>query len=250
MEKRICLTFLFCLILSFFLFQYAAGAQSSSHSISMQGNITYSPLNANLAVIPEDWEQAYGSGPQIYSLDYNVVHTPGKPSFRLGPHTSADVNQYREIDGTWYACKPGDHIRLTVWIKTSPSGGNVSPEQYAPGGRIGLDIYARTSKGMGILCLTPDARTQMGYPGWYYDAKLASAVNGFYWVPWNRDWTQVGWDFIVPSDYCTGMTSPGMVVVEVDPVQIQFFVPILDARPVGDSGTVWFADAELYINPV
>jgi len=239
MEKRKCLTFLFCLILCYSLFHIARAQSSSQASIFSQGSITYSPSNVNLAVIPDDWGLTYGSGPQIIFLDYGVEHTPGNPSIRLEPHTAADVNVNRECDGTWYPVKPGDHIVAKVWIKTNPS--SLGDTQSNHGGRIGIDFYTHTSAGYGIVdgCDEVIGTTPPGsnIPG--QDCVLS----------WNNSiWTQKGWDVIVPTAQYTTVHI-GSTVQTCNPVQIDSLVVWLDVRPVADAGLVWFADAELYINP-
>jgi hypothetical protein len=236
MEKRKCLTFLFCVILCYSLFQLTAIAQSSPKaSIFSQGSITYSPSNVNLAVIPEDWGDyinrgkiTYGSDPQILFLDYNVERTPGKPSIRSEPHTSLDINQWRECDGKWYSVKPGDHIVAKCWIKVDNTYVDTDPYY---GGRLGMDLYGPTGAG-GITILD-------SYP---HDGAehMASEVH------WGTiGWTLRTWDITVQSTIYTkdvyGNTIPATPITKM--------VIWLDVRPATATGLVWFADAELYINP-
>ena len=149
----------------------------------------------------------------------------------------------REVDGTWYSVKPGDHIVLKVWVKTGTSGLNPDPSSTA-GGRIGMDYYGHTSAGYGILFKTSSWDSDAGVPGWYGNAPGAI---GSWWVPWGKDWTMIGWDVIIPSDFYPYVNHNG--IVPCTPVQIDSFVPILDVRSVNNPGLVWFADAVLYINP-
>jgi hypothetical protein len=232
MEKRKCLTFLFCLILCYSLFQHIAKAQSSSQaSIFSQGSITYSPSNVNLAVIPSDWSLTYGSGPQIIYLDYNVTHN-SYVSIRLEPHTANDVNVARECDGTWYPTKSGDHIVAKCWIRTDNSTPAENADPYH-GGRIGIDLYGPLGDGQHITILD-------SYP---HDGQehLESMVR------WGTSvWTLRTWDIIIPSTVYTqdvmGRTIP--------PTQITYFVLWAQAMQGAiTSGNAWFADAELYINP-
>jgi len=233
MEKRKCLTFLFCLILCYSLFQLTAIAQSSSKtSIFSQGSITYSPSNVNLAVIPDDWGLTYGSGPQIIFVDYSVIRTVGKSSIRLEPHTSADVNQWRECDGTWYPVKPGDHIVAKCWIKVDDTYvyTGTDPPEYN-GGRLGMDLYGPNGAG-GITILD-------SYP---HDGAehIASEVH------WGTiGWTLRTWDIVVQSTIYTKDVYGNIIPA----TPITKMVLWLDVRPATATGLVWFADAELYINP-
>jgi hypothetical protein len=231
MEKGKYLTFLFCLILCYSLFQLTARAQSSSQassssrvSISLQGRITYPPSNVNLAVIPDGFSLTFGTVAQYAFVDYTVFHY-GTVSIRIDPTIPSAS---REIDGKWRNCKPGDHIVMRCWIKTGTPT-NTDP---LSGARIGIDLYA--------------AAPQAGYvnivDGHPHDGAehLASVVR------WGSDWTLKTWDFIVPSTFYTkdnaGNTIPA--------VQIKGFIPWLDARPSDWANShAYFADAELYINP-
>jgi hypothetical protein len=188
-------------------------------------------LRYNLAVIPDDWSLTFGQGPQIIRLDYDFYRT-SPPSIRLEPHKDGvDINTNRECDGTWLNVKPADHIVAKCWIFAGDSGaGDTSP--YG-GGRLGLDLYAHTSQGYGIVDSYP-------HDG---EEHLASVVR------WGtKTWTQKVWDIIVPSTFYTRVWREGGVF-NCDPVQTDSFVLWLDAREVSDPGLVWFADAELYINP-
>jgi hypothetical protein len=204
----------------------------SSHVSIDYVTVTGNPARyVNLAVIPNDWGLAFGSGPQIIYLDYSVVRTVGNPSIRLEPHTANDVNYAREVNGVWYRCKPGDHIVAKCWIKTDSSTPAENADPYH-GGRIGIDLYA--PNGAGSICIVD------GYPHSgqeHYDAM----------VRWNTpNWTLKTWDFIVPStiyttDHGTGKTIP--------PTQITYFVLWMQALGPDAPGNAWFADAELYLNP-
>jgi archaellum component FlaG (FlaF/FlaG flagellin family) len=194
----------------------------------------------NLGVIPDNYQLTYGPGPQIIFLDYNVVRTVGKPSIRLERHTAADVNTMREVDGTWYSIKPGDHIVAKVWIKTTVS--NLGDTDYRDGGRIGIDFYAHTSVGYSIV---DSADSSIG------DTPTAGShiPVGNCVLNWNNPtWTQKGWDIIVPTAQYTQVKRGGTVQA-INPVQIDSFVVWFDGRPVGDTGLIWFADGEIYINP-
>ena len=194
--------------------------------------------NENLAEIPDDWGLTYGNGQQIIFLDYSVVRTFGKPSIRLEPHTSNDVNTARECDGIWYSINPGDRIVAKCWMKTDSSTPQENADIYH-GARIGLDFYAHTSQGYGIL-------EGPGHP-----QNGQEHIDGM--VMWNTpEWTLKTWDFIVPTTYYTQVWTGAGGVVTCGPVQVEDVVLWMQAMQVNDGtaiGRAWFADAELYINP-
>lgn len=177
----------------------------------------------NLAVIPDDWGLAYGPGPQIIFLDYDVVRTPGKPSIRLEPHTAADVNAARECDGTWYPAKPADHILMKCWMKidSNPTGSR--------GARIGMDFYGAN----GYITGVSGAHGIIPQPD-------ADVIANF--VPWGTvGWSQRTIDFILASAYVSEVDGTLQI-----PTSVVMWAQV--ERP-SDVGNGWFADAELYINP-
>lgn len=237
MEKRKCLTFLFCLILCYSLFQHTARATSSSQAnIFSQGSITYPHSNVNLAVIPDDWRLTYKTGPQIIFLDYTVVMIAGKPTIRLEPHVDGvDVNNARECDSIEIAVEPGDHIVATCWMKTSASGfGDTDP---CSGARIGIDLCDHNG-GDFIL----------------YGIETATYPNGdeaSHYVHWGTNtWTQRTIDFVVPSDYFTYDYLSGTTISPRQVSSITMWMQVWSSTYGStDPGLAWFADAELYINP-
>ena len=175
------------------------------------------------------WQLTFGSGPQIIQLDYSVEYTPGNPSICLEPHTSADANAAREVDGTWLNVAVGDNIVASCWILCGDSStGDTSP--YA-GARLGIDLYAHTSAGYGIVDSYPHDGTE--------------DMNSF--VNWGTNtWTLKTWDITIPSTYYTTDLSNGRTC---NPVQIDSFVLWLQVLQPTDAGLAWFAASQLYINP-
>jgi hypothetical protein len=193
----------------------------------------------NLGVIPDNYQLTYWGGPQIIHVDTTVTRT-GKPSIRLDQHTASDVNTMRECDGKWYTVEPGDRIVAKCWIKTSQSGNPSALNQYS-GGRIGIDFYAHTSAGYGVV-------NMWGTQGWP-DSHPGDADYQLGTLPWGNDWTQKGYDVTIPTRSYTNCWVGGKGVVSCNAVRIDSFVVWLDVRPVADAGHVWFCDGEIYINP-
>jgi hypothetical protein len=189
---------------------------------------TPTPAPTNLAVLPGDWTLTFGTNPQYAFLDNTVTHN-GHVSIRIGPD---NVGATREIDGKWYSVKPGDRIVAKVWILAGNS--NTGDTTTWHGGRLGLDLWAHTSAGYGIVDSFP------------HDGQ--EHINSV--VQWGTNvWIQKVWDITVPSTYYTQMHTGNLVMKSCNPVQIDSFVIWLDVRTTTDTGLVWFSDTELYINP-
>jgi len=252
MEKRKCLTFLFCLMVCYSLFQHIAGAQSSSQAVIFsQGSITYSPSNVNLAVIPDDWHLIYsGDVPGIIHLDTSVERTAGKPSIRLEPHVDGvDINNDRECDGTWYNCKPGDHIVAKCWIKIDSNNlpnGTTDTNQWS-GARPGIDLYGGSNLVWGI-----DEATYIN------PHNPAGTDERDQYVHWGTPgWTLRTIDFYVPST-TFNTTSRGVAITPTKVTSFVMWLQVWSGTINPSTGTIyggsepgraWFADAELYINP-
>jgi len=240
--KKECFAFLFCLILCYSLFQHTVRAQSSSHfNISSQGSINYTPSNVNLAVIPDDWGDYAGnivwaSGtPQLCFLDTTVERTVGNPSIRLEPNFNGCPNSAREVDGKWYTIKPGDHIVAKCWMRVL-TGPLTYGYPYC-GGRIGIDFYGGSP-------------IQLLYAGDFWNAYYGGDVSKGYVQDSNGGaWQQRTIDIVVPAtvpDVGLSRNNPGTLVAPKEFVLwVQGAPWIIDPT----ASNVWFADAELYINP-
>jgi hypothetical protein len=233
MRKRKCLALALALlslaILGFTPEGYHVGLanslSSASQNVPTLGTMHYATFNTtNLALIPDDWGLAYGSGPQIIFLDTSVEHTAGKPSIRLEPHTAADVNTGRECDGTWYPAKGGDHIVAKCWMKIDSN-----PSALGRGARIGLDFYGANGYITGVsgahgINPQPDADVQANFVHWG-----------------TAGWSQRTIDFILASTYASDVDGTTQTVTSI--------VMWMQVECPPDAGSGWFADAELYINP-
>jgi hypothetical protein len=165
----------------------------------------------------------------IYSDDTSVEHTAGKPSIKLGWHVNGvDNNIYREIDGWWIPVNAGDHIVFSVWIKTQSGGTNAGDN--GNGGRIGIDLYGYKD---GV---------STGF-AWYPQYAANSAV------PWGRDWTKQTLDVVVPSDIYGSINPWNGQPYTIHSTGPYGIIAWCDVRTTTDQHYVWFADAELYINP-
>lgn len=189
-----------------------------------------------------------GPSSQYASIDNTVLYN-GKPSVKLTADNT--TRRTRELDCLWVNVKAGDHVVFRVKAKTSALAG--SPSIYK-GARIGMDMDAPVLGGIEIVDGVPHdyvningqwvSGTQGGYP--LTDTFPAVPISRFL-LPPNSDWTIIEWDIIIPSRIYTN-TWFGRVALPT-PSQTTKIAAWLDARELDDPPTVWFADAELYINP-
>jgi len=61
------------------------------------------------------------------------------------------------------------------------------------------------------------------------------------WVPWNSVWTQRTIDMVIPASMIKADNSGYDT-----PTNLVFW---LQASPPNEPASIWFSDAELYINP-
>ena len=202
--------------------------------------------SSNLAPILGTWgdynvlgDVCYGNPsiyPQITHADFAVTRY-GHPSIRIdGPGIPA--NGAREVENRWISVKPGDHVVFSCWIKTNPSpigeGGSIAFDCYGPYDRI-IEVHPRT--------IQSEIWKGGAYPtGW--SGMSGSVIS----VPYGSDWTKLTIDVTIP--YTIFQQSDWQQPLPHGPQQIVGILPILGASwNQGESASVWFADAELYINP-
>ena len=224
-----------------------APTQTPTASQSSTPTTTYS--GKNLESIPSAFQTEINRWSYI-TLDYSVTHN-GNPSIRLAPDNSGRGT--RECDGTWINVLPGDHIVFSAWIKTTA----YSNTQYT-GGRIGIDLYGRTSWGTqtvtvvdtlprdyttvnGVSCSGSKTR---GFTG--TAPNLGNPPVSQFKVPWGKDWTYVYYDFKIPTTYYTQNTGGKSLPAQTQVIGI---IPWLNAIGVYDNAYAYFADVQLYVNP-
>jgi hypothetical protein len=133
-----------------------------------------------------------------------------------------------EIDHPWIVACPGDRIIYRCWIKTAASTiGN--------GAILGMDVYGPSGKLWEVHVHDPEyglfQQPQIGHP---------------IYVPYGRNWTLQTLDFLVPDTYFSE-TEDG---VSVPPQQISGFIPFLGCSwNQGETASIWFADAEIFVSP-
>jgi hypothetical protein len=130
------------------------------------------------------------------------------------------------------------------------------------GAGFGWDFDAHTSQGYGIIGYDQNLQAghpngaergwgpdQFGYTGVGDEADFSCVAGNICRVPWGTpDWTQIVWDFIVPTSYYSWVWTPDALAC--DPVQIDSLVPWFEVRNiVADDGFAWFSDPQLFVNP-
>jgi hypothetical protein len=130
-------------------------------------------------------------------------------------------NTVRELYGTWKSVRPGDHIVFSVWMKSGPSGGqDPSLSKNYVAACLGWDWYGANGRIGGNIAY--DGREYIPYG-----------------IEWGQDWVQRKYDLIVPA-----LVDGGDGVMREPNGLILWF-----GADRHDSGTLWFANSEFYVNP-
>jgi hypothetical protein len=206
--------------------------------MSSQGNITYPSSNVNLALIPDKWSTRIFSN--IF-VDYSTVHTTGKPSIRL-EQTGTSGNKARECYGPVLTVKPGDHIVGKIWIKIDSLPAGYTYEDYA-GARIGFDLRNLSPITGAYHCL--ESLEAPTYPDTTAGLKANYVQFG------TVGWVQRTIDFVVPTTYYTKDLYTSATISSMQINQVTLWMQVWSPM-YGNSipANAWFADAELYLNPV
>ena len=197
-------------------------------------------------------------GGNYATYDPSVTYN-GNPSIQdIG---NSPINPEGEVDGAWIPISPGDHIVMSVWVKTSSS----TSTDLQSGATFGIDFLGNSNLGEAII--GSSSTQQAGQPT---GAELAcgspsaygytiNAANGLTQVgglickvPFGvSTWTEIQWDFIVPSTYYTyqwinpsGSGTGG--VSSVSPTQINDMVCWFTVHDNVGDGTTWYANSTLY----
>jgi hypothetical protein len=202
---------------------------------------TPTPTSTNYAPLPSAWGvyDVYPDPCNVNNnIDPNVLGPNGDQSTRSDSvlngatyhgYLAATYNPDRELDSIWIAVNPGEHLVWTVWMKTGPSGGqdpNAGTGGDNPAACAGWDWYGS---------------------GGRITANLQNAQQeDQYGIRWNTGWTQITYNIYVPStvsaDGSTGGYYSGQ---QVAPNGLILWL----GADNQDSGIVWFADSQFYINP-
>jgi hypothetical protein len=190
-------------------------------------------------------------GGNFASYDTSVTYN-GYPSIQDTSGGSPSCNG--EVDGAWISVKPGDLMIMSIWVKTSTFSSNDMDQ----GSFFGFDFYGNTNLGFGILGNSPT--NQAGHPtaaeqgmdgdtfGYTVNgANGMTDVSGLICrVPFGKGWTEIQWDFIVPSQTWNYIWQ-GNGVNQCNPTQIDALVPWLGVNNNGQtSAPIWYSDPVLY----
>jgi hypothetical protein len=198
------------------------------------------------------------NGGNYASYDPSVTCN-GYPSIQdVGKNPS---NPEGEVDGAWIPVSPGDHIEISVWVKTSAS----TSTDLQSGATLGFNFLGDSNLGEGIIGSTSTdqageptaAELVCGNPTSY--GYTISGNNGMTQVggliskvPFGAStWTEIQYDFIVPSTYYTYQwinpsgSAPGGVS-SITGTQINEMVCWFMVNSNVNNGNVWYADPTLY----
>jgi hypothetical protein len=189
------------------------------------------------------------NGGSYATYDPSISHN-GNPSIQVIGGIYAP-NLAGEVDGAWIPVSPGDHIVLSIWVKTSTS----TSTDPSSGSFFGFDFYGQSNRGYGILGDSPTnsagqptgTEIQWGNPtAWGYTINGANGlkqVSGLICkIPFGvSTWTQEQFDFIVPSQTWNYVNNQ-----PCNPTQIDGMIPWLGVHSNDGNGKIWFSDPVLF----
>jgi hypothetical protein len=185
----------------------------------------------------------------------------GLPAFRV---VAGGTTANGEVDGPYVSVKPGDHIKIHIWVKTSVFYSS-DPQQ---GSFFGWDYYGNTDQGYGILYY--DDVVQMGHPTGgqaNYDEQAGDGPTGYGrtidgasdqpCVPnticrvafGHPEWTQIVWEFWVPTRLCYYVYHDGKKACSGAPINSMVCWLGVNNTNGAPSEPVWFCDPYLEVNP-
>jgi hypothetical protein len=182
------------------------------------------------------------------NIYYDTATTyQGNPSWRIQPGVSLAVDH----DWSKIAVKPGEHVVITVWVKTT---GTPDSTIGRSGATVGIDFYGNYDGAWARIgaCNSPGFVSIKGDIGDYgYPSDSASWM-----VPWGSNWTLRTYNFVVPSQWW-GDGGYGIMASNQVPrgtyATPAYICPWLQisANYGSTQGTytTWFSDFQLQINP-
>lgn len=257
------------------------------HTSGSCRNITAGTPDTNLAPMPGNWGPGgYGGGTQNLFIDYNVLSPSGKPSWRVEAYTDGDESTpiSERVGNYWRECisqpipndyktnplKVGDYIVVKYWIRTGPS--TIGKDGIVPSSVIGVWDY-RNDVTKEVLYHYGQVREHnsnvMVYSseyGWEYKCDIDGTkedvlpefvpMNTIALYPETNGWVQRTLTGRVPplgrilnyDGSAWSSTLPTFFIVALNAGSYQFWDSV-QQKSYQDEGLVWFADAEVYINP-
>jgi hypothetical protein len=198
------------------------------------------------------------NGGNYASYDPSVTYN-GNPSIQdIGNNPS---NPEGEVDGAWIHVSPGDHIEISVWVETGAS----TSTDLQSGATFGFDFLGDSNLGEGIVGSSSTQQAGQptaeelacGSPSAYGytingDNGLTQVAGLICKVPFGvSTWTEIQWDFIVPSTHYTSQwinpsgSAPGDVS-SITGTQINEMVCWFMVNSNVNNANVWYADPTLY----
>lgn len=205
----------------------------------------------NLCDIPGTWF----IGQDQFTVDYEVQHTPGKPSFRIDKGVYPRNINLSEIHNIWLPTsqpflKAGDRIFMTCWAKLDAADIHFEEPQLN-GAIIGFDLYG-DRRLWEVHSRKGDINEIWTLPEW-----APGGSRNFYnrwYVPFGSDWRKLTVDIVLPDKVFTvndyGQPIPAQPAIGLIPwltTSWRDHGRLMDNSP--NPATAWFADCELYINP-
>lgn len=251
MKKKQALALCLCLITCYAFVTFNVGASISTQTtISSYGSVSGNNLNplsdfmnsSNVPNMPMFTPAQYDP-----NFGYN-----GNPSIL---DTDIPITSAGEVDGAWVSCSPGDHIDLSIWVYTT----NSTSTDIQSGTFFGFNFCGETSAGFGeigsngLQASMPDQNGYcVGVDNYDYtingESGITQVAGLIDHVPFGvGTWTQLQFDFIVPSTYYNQLfEGTANTIVSCNPVQINSICAWLGVRSSDGTGIVYFSDPIMY----
>ncbi len=174
--------------------------------------------------------------------DTTTTHN-GAPTWRIEPGASLAVDH----DWGMLAIKPGDHIVMKCWVKTSGTPDSVVGRS---GATVAFDVYGNYGGTWARIgcCNSPGFIPLQGNYGNGWPSDSATWL-----VNWGNNWVLKTFDFIVPSQWWGDGAMSSHQVPRGTYATPAWICPwlMVTANYGSNIGTytTWVSDFQLYINP-
>ena len=198
--------------------------------------------NTNLAPFPSGWVDDHTWNNVPYGAVQHETSITHGGAYTLKIVPSVSVNSFDAFD-FWVVSAPvGSRVVISVWVKTLGSG-----YVWLNGAFLGLDYYSVGQKRIaGMNCLA-DAVSGVGWSPFHSGGGDVDAGM----VHWGTDWTQITWDFVVPSLVEGDGLLSGQVPANqfVAPAYFCPWLEVVSSNYPSDAYTAYFSDMQIYVNP-
>ena len=195
--------------------------------------------SVNLAPFPANWVTDTPWGYQVPDATYGIYQdqtytTGGDYTLRIDPTSADPVGAFDHVS---IPVNPGYQVFISCWVKTAGS--------YAgdyQGARIGIDWYGAGAGWTDIGGVDPSQ---------YYATGELSGTTYDGYVHWGTDWTQVTYNFAVPSYIVAqaGYSTDYTVGQHVTPTAFIPWCQVWSSNYPTNAYSAWWRDMVINVDP-